>query len=56
MLPTSLAAQNGIPQEDTVEGDHPGRLWGGEDLPHEPVCQQEVQQPVQGHHRCRLSY
>ena len=32
----------------------PHLLQGGEDLLDEPVCEQEVQQPVQGHHRSRL--
>lgn len=29
-----------------------GVSQGREDVAHEPVCQQAVQQPVQGHYRC----
>ena len=32
-------------------GDHFGRQWGGKDVADEPVREQKVQQPVQGHHR-----
>ena len=37
-------------------GDHLGGQRGRQDLPDEPVCQQEVLQPVQGHHRGRLPH
>ena len=29
-------------------------VQSGQDVPDEPVCEQEVLQPVQGHHRGRL--
>jgi hypothetical protein len=39
-----------------VLGHHPGRQRGGEDLPDEPVREQKVLQPVQGHHWGRLPH
>ena len=39
-----------------LAGDHPWRQRGGEDLPDEPVREQEVLQPVQGHHWGGLSH
>lgn len=37
-------------------GDHFGRQWGGKDVTDEPVREQEVQQPVQGHDWGRLPH
>ena len=44
-------SNDGGEKEGPPQSDHPRRLRGRKDLPHEPVRQQEVFQPVQGHHR-----
>lgn len=45
---------HGDQEEGFVESDHTGRLERGQDVADEPVCQQEVHQPVQGDHRRRF--
>ncbi|KAK2862191.1 hypothetical protein Q5P01_001724 [Channa striata] len=34
--------KNDIQEESASESNHPGRFWCWKDLPHEPVCEQEV--------------
>ncbi len=47
--------KDGFEKEGAVEGDYPRRQWCWKDFFDEPVCEQEVQQSIQGDNWSRFS-